>query len=102
VNAADRIRCVREAKWKYARYFHAKGSYPEEWEMYDLEADPNELDNLGSPANPRYNDPAIKAERERLARKLAVQEARIVKKHQNVTEGPQPGDHLAGTQGEPG
>jgi len=42
VNAADRIRCIRETKWKYARYFHAKGSYPEEWEMYDLASDPGE------------------------------------------------------------
>jgi len=84
VAAADRIRCVREAKWKYARYFHQNGSFPEEWEMYDLENDPDEVDNLGSPANPRYNDPAIRAERERLERKLREAEARIVKKHQNA------------------
>jgi choline-sulfatase len=102
VNAADRIRCIRETKWKYARYFHAKGSYPEEWEMYDLENDPAELDNLGSPANPRYNDPAIRAERERLQQKLVATEARIVKKHQNVTGGPKPGDHVAEARGEAG
>jgi choline-sulfatase len=102
VNAADRIRCIRETKWKYARYFHAKGSYPEEWEMYDLEHDPDELDNLGSPANPRYNHPLVRAERERLAQKLAAAEARIVKKHQNVTGGPEEGDHLAASHGEAG
>lgn len=84
VRAADRIRCVREAKWKYARYFHQNGSYPEEWEMYDLEHDPDETDNLASPANPRYGDPAIRAERERLAAKLREAEVRIVQKHQNV------------------
>jgi choline-sulfatase len=84
VKAADRIRCVREAKWKYARYFHQNGSYPAEWEMYDLENDPDEIDNLGSPANPRYHDPVIRAERERLETKLREAEARIVKKHQNV------------------
>ena len=84
VKAADRIRCVREEKWKYARYFHQTGSYPEEWEMYDLVNDPDERDNLGSPANPRYNDPAIRAERERLEVKLREAEARIVSKHQNV------------------
>jgi choline-sulfatase len=102
VNAADRIRCIREGKWKYARYFHAKGSYPQEWEMYDLEADPDETDNLGSPANPRYNDPAIKAERERLARKLFEAELRIVKKHQNVTAEPESGGRVAKVHVQPG
>ena len=52
--------------------------------MYDLVNDPDERDNLGSPANPRYNDPAIRAERERLEAKLREAEARIVNKHQNV------------------
>lgn len=102
VNAADRIRCIREAKWKYARYFHAKGSYPEEWEMYDLECNPEETDNLGSPANPRYNDPAVKAERERLAQKLREAEVRIVKKHQNLTDDAQTGGHVAGGHVQPG
>jgi arylsulfatase A-like enzyme len=86
VKAADRIRCVREEKWKYARYFHQDGSYPEEWEMYDLEHDPCEVDNLGSPANPRYNDPVVRTERERLQQKLLAAEARIVNKHQNFNE----------------
>ena len=86
VRAADRIRCVREEKWKYARYFHHDGSYPEEWEMYDLVNDPDECDNLGSPANPRYHDPLIRAERERLEAKLREAEIRIVKKHQNVEQ----------------
>jgi choline-sulfatase len=90
VKAADRIRCVREEKWKYARYFHQTGSYPEEWEMYDLVNDPQELDNLGSPANPRYNDPVVRGERERLQRKLREAEARIVTKHQNLDEPPAP------------
>ena len=34
VSAANRIRCVRTNKWKYARYFHQSGSYIEEYEMY--------------------------------------------------------------------
>ena len=86
VRAADRIRCIRETKWKYARYFHQSSSYPEEWEMYDLENDPSEIDNLGSPANPRYNDPGIRAERERLQKKLMEAETRIVIKNQNVDQ----------------
>ena len=36
VNAADRIRCVRTKKWKYARYFRADGSYKPEYEFYYL------------------------------------------------------------------
>jgi hypothetical protein len=36
--------------------------------MYDLDEDPYALENL---AHPRYNDPAVVTERERLAAKLA-------------------------------
>ena len=67
VRAANRIRCIREARWKYARYFDANGSYPEEFELYDLDNDPNEVANLAY-------DPAYKKERERLAKKLAQRE----------------------------
>ena len=45
VNAADRIRCIRQGKWKYARYFRAQGSYPNEYELYYLGGihDPNHV-----------------------------------------------------------
>jgi len=69
--AAGRIRCIREAHFKYARYFHAEGSHPTEYEMYDLHEDPHELENLAHSDHPRYNDPAVVTERERLAAKLA-------------------------------
>lgn len=36
VNAADRIRCLRESNWKYSHYFRTEGGYPEEYEMYYL------------------------------------------------------------------
>jgi choline-sulfatase len=72
VNAADRIRCIRESRWKYARYFNAEGSYPEEIELYDLDSDPEETTNLAY-----SRDPAVVREHERLARKLAETEARI-------------------------
>ncbi len=67
VRAANRIRCIRETRWKYARYFDANGSYPEEFELYDLENDPNEVNNLAY-------DPAYQKERTRLAKKLAQRE----------------------------
>ncbi len=64
---------------KYARYFHAEGSFPSEFEMYDLQEDPYELENLAHPAHPRYAEPAIALERERLAAKLAAAEDRLAR-----------------------
>jgi arylsulfatase A-like enzyme len=75
VAAANRIRAIREPRFKYARYFHADGAFPEEREMYDLAEDPLELENLAHPGHPRYGEPAVAAERERLAAKLAEAEA---------------------------
>ena len=69
--APGRIRCIRERRFKFARYFDAEGRHPTEYEMYDLEADPHELENLAHPAHPRYDDPATAEERSRLAEKLA-------------------------------
>ncbi len=75
--APGRIRCIRERRFKYARYFDSQGRHPDEHEMYDLEADPHELDNLAHPDHPRYNDPAVAAERDRLASRLAQMEDRL-------------------------
>lgn len=79
VAAPNRIRCVREHRWKYARYFHEDSSYPDEFEMYDMEHDPNEMENLANPNHPRYNDPFIVAERDRLANLLAEREQSLTK-----------------------
>jgi len=70
------IRCVREPRYKYARYFNQAGEAPEEHEMYDLEADPGELQNLAHPDHHRFSDAAVAAERERLAARLAELEQR--------------------------
>jgi choline-sulfatase len=79
VPAAGRIRCVREPGWKYARYFHAEGRFPAEFEMYDLTADPDELENLAHPDHPRYAEPAVVAQRERLRARLAELEERLAR-----------------------
>ncbi|MBB4638106.1 sulfatase-like hydrolase/transferase [Longimicrobium terrae] len=42
----NHIVCVRKAGWKLARYYDANGNVPEQWEMYDLNADPLEKTNL--------------------------------------------------------
>ncbi|MBJ7459854.1 MAG: sulfatase-like hydrolase/transferase [Thermoleophilaceae bacterium] len=65
------IRCVREPRYKFARYCNLPGSAPDEFEMYDLESDPDELENLAHESHPRYADPGVAAERERLAARLA-------------------------------
>lgn len=79
VPAAGRIRCIREGRFKYARYFHAEGRFPNEFEMYDLATDPYELENLAHPDHPRYADPEVAAERERLEAKLAAAEDRLAR-----------------------
>ncbi len=79
VPAAGRIRCIREARFKYARYFHAEGRFPVEVEMYDLAEDPYELENLAHPEHPRFEDPGVAAERARLAAKLAEAEDRLAR-----------------------
>lgn len=68
--APGRIRCIRERRFKYARYLDSEGRHPDEHEMYDLEADPLELENLAHPDHPRYGDADVTSERDRLAARL--------------------------------
>jgi arylsulfatase A-like enzyme len=42
----NRIRAIRTADAKYALYFDPRGQRGSEYELYDLERDPNETDNL--------------------------------------------------------
>ncbi len=42
----NRIRCVRDRRWKYAVYLDPDGAVAPEYELYDLEADPDEALNL--------------------------------------------------------
>jgi len=42
----NRVRAVRDAAGKYVAYFDPEGKAAPEYELYDLERDPNETDNL--------------------------------------------------------
>ncbi|MEO6215892.1 MAG: sulfatase-like hydrolase/transferase [Sphingomonas sp.] len=46
IKQPNHVRCVRTHDFKLARYFDPSGKEPQEWEMYDLKADPNEVANL--------------------------------------------------------
>lgn len=70
VGQPNHIRCVREVNWKYARYFDPAGGEAEQFELYDLANDPDELTNLAA-----STAPAIVAEKNRLAQRLADLEA---------------------------
>ncbi len=72
VDPPNRIYCIREKNWKFVKYYDIDGNVAPEYEMYDLVNDPNETENLAHPDHPRYNDPEVVAERNRLANKLAL------------------------------
>jgi arylsulfatase A-like enzyme len=42
----NRIRCIRDSRWKYAVYLDPTGRVAPEYELYDLDADPDEAINL--------------------------------------------------------
>jgi hypothetical protein len=72
----NRIRCVRDARWKYAVYVDPRRAASPEYELYDLDADPNETRNLlhKSTGSPRTSSGA--RERSRLHETLAPESER--------------------------
>ena len=52
VKAANRVRAIRTNDYKFSYYFDALGSYEHEYELYDLNADPDEVTNQAY--NPQY------------------------------------------------
>jgi hypothetical protein len=49
--------------------------------MYDLTEDPYELENLAHPDHPRYAEPNVSRERDRLAAKLTRVEEKLAQPH---------------------
>jgi arylsulfatase A-like enzyme len=66
----NRVRCVREGRWKYAAYLDPSGQAASEHELYDLDADPNESHNLVERDTGRPRRPAAAAELPRLREAL--------------------------------
>jgi choline-sulfatase len=64
----NRIVSIREARYKLARYYDGDGIAPDEWEMYDLQNDPDERVNLAFPGHTPTAEQS--AARERLTAKL--------------------------------
>ena len=69
----NRIVSIREARYKLARYYDADGIEPVQWEMYDLESDPEERVNLAFPGQTLTSEQS--AAHERLMAKLWEAEA---------------------------
>lgn len=77
VKAANRIRCVRTAEWKFTHYFDSLGGYPDEYELYDLRSEEaTEYENLAY--NPKYTEVRAKMEvllKEQIKEKLSINPA---------------------------
>jgi len=67
----NRIRCVRDAHWKYAVYLDPTGHAAPEYELYDLHSDPDEVRNLLDKVTGRVRLAQHEQERRRLAIRLA-------------------------------
>jgi choline-sulfatase len=67
----NRIRGVRDTRWKYAVYLDPTGRAAPEYELYDLDSDPLEERNLVDKMTGRTRLAALEPERRRLAARLA-------------------------------
>jgi choline-sulfatase len=69
----NRIRAVRTADAKYAFYYDPRGREPTEYELYDLDSDPNEVENLLGIRSGESRDARAGELRQELAEKLREQ-----------------------------
>lgn len=60
VTQPNHIRTIVDGKWKYSRYFDPSGEEEEEYELYDLVNDPNEMNNLAGKNKEKQAEMAAK------------------------------------------
>mgnify|MGYP005992000371 FL=1 len=82
VNAANRIRCIRTEKWKYDIYFDTLGTYYNQYELYDLVNDPQEVTNLAY--DPAYAETRALLEKELHALEIKKLRAITIPKEQEA------------------
>ncbi len=63
----NRVRCVRDERWKYAVYLDPDQRKSPEYELYDLKSDPDESNNLVDAQTGRPRSPRAVREQPRLA-----------------------------------
>ena len=66
----NRVRCVHDGRRKYAVYLDPEGKMATEYEMYDLERDPDESHNLVDVHSGQVRDPGDRPLREELGELL--------------------------------
>ncbi len=65
------IRCLREGRWKVVLYFDPAGKKESQYELYDLEKDPEEYFNLGHADHPAlYRPDKLKEMLQKLQQKM--------------------------------
>ncbi len=71
LEAPCNVRCLREARWKFAINFDPHGRYDSFNELYDLANDPMELCNMAHPDSPCYDEAKTQEMLAKLTGKLA-------------------------------
>jgi arylsulfatase A-like enzyme len=86
VRQPNHVRALCQGDWKLVRYFDPSGSFPDQWELYYLSADPNETVNLVDYRTfavrttvGNLSEAQIKAKRDSMRAELEAEEAKLLK-----------------------
>ncbi|XXF77939.1 sulfatase-like hydrolase/transferase [Myxococcaceae bacterium GXIMD 01537] len=93
VRQPNHVRCVRSGTWKLSRYFDPHGVEAEQWELYDLSADPLESHNLLLVDGPFPQPaPTVVASKQEAVRAKAQELLALLKRYEAEKLTPWPGD----------